>query len=134
MASNNRLTFEGIQEFYSDLRELAPRLSGEGQRLREASANSAALEVRTAYGKHRRTGTLQDRVTVQHSQFRSTVKNGAPHAWIFEHGTQARHTSLGVSRGAMPPGHIFVPIMIRARRKLLEALKALVQRSGLRVA
>ena len=134
MASNNRLRFIGIEEFYADLRALPPRLQAEGTRLRQSESNAAAVEIRTEYGKHRRSGRLQDRVTVQHSGMRSTVKSSAPHAHIFENGTQARHTELGAARGAMPPGHVFVPIVVRRKRALYEQLIALVKREGLLVA
>ena len=57
------------------------------------------------------------------------VKNVAPHANIFENGTQARHTRIGANRGSMPPGHVFVPRIVRARHRLTQELKDMVART-----
>jgi hypothetical protein len=60
----------------------------------------------------------------------AVVKNTAPHAILFELGTQARHTKIGANRGSMPPGHVFVPRIVKARRKLTADLKAMVAAHG----
>lgn len=59
------------------------------------------------------------------------IRNRSPLAWIYENGTQARHTALGQYRGAMPPGHVFIPAVIRWRRWMSQQLTALLQRYGL---
>jgi hypothetical protein len=61
------------------------------------------------------------------------VKNTAKHAWIFENGTQARHNDLGANRGSMPPGHVFIPAVIKRRRIMYQQLRALLERHGLKV-
>ena len=38
------------------------------------------------------------------------LKNLAPHAWIYEHGTQSRQNSFGDNRGRMKPNPTFEPI------------------------
>jgi len=59
------------------------------------------------------------------------VQNTAKHAWLFENGTQARHTDLGANRGSMPPGHVFIPIIIRRRRVMFEVLRRVLTEHGL---
>ena len=61
------------------------------------------------------------------------LKSSAPHAWLFEHGSQARHNDIGANRGSMPPGNIFGPIAGRARRRMNEQFVAMLERNGLTV-
>jgi len=136
--SNNRLKFDGLAEFRAALRQLPAELAGEASHDVESAANSAAVAIRVGYGAHRRTGTLQESVVVEHLSAGpfgagSMVKVTAPHAHLFENGTQARHTSIGANRGSMPPGHVFIPAVVRARRAMYERLKALLVRNGLMV-
>ena len=135
---SNRLAFDGLAELRAALRNLPAELTGEASRIVEATTNAVAVEVRSEYGKHVVTGNLQAGVVVAHvdrGKFVATgiVKSTAKHAAIFEIGTQARHTDLGANRGAMPPGNIFVPIAIRRRRAMEQALKNMIERHGLQV-
>ena len=59
------------------------------------------------------------------------VTNTSPHAWMFENGTQVRHTRIGANRGAMPPGHVFIPEAERQRRQMFGAFKDMLEREGL---
>jgi hypothetical protein len=52
---------------------------------------------------------------------------------MFENGTQARHTALGASRGAMPPGHVFIPVAAAERRAMYKDLAQVVADEGLEV-
>jgi hypothetical protein len=61
------------------------------------------------------------------------VVNRSPHAWMFENGTQARHTAIGANRGAMPPGHVFIRIAIIKRKQMYAQLRGLLERHGLKV-
>jgi hypothetical protein len=136
--SNNRLVFDGLAELREQLRSLPADMTGEASNIIDATANGAAVEIRTAYGGHRVTGRLQDGVVVTHVDkgkysAGAIVKNTAKHAGIFENGTQARHTDLGANRGSMPPGHVFVPIVIRKRREMYGKLQAMLERMGLTV-
>ncbi len=135
--SGNRLVFNGLAELRAQLRNLPAELTAEASRITEASANSAAAAIKQAYPKGE-TGNLIAGVTVTHfdkGRFSAgaILKNRAKHAAIFEYGTQARHTSLGRNRGAMPPGRVFIPIVIEKRRQMFEAFKAMLTRHGLRV-
>ncbi len=117
--SNNRFVFDGLEEFRAQLRALPAELAAEA-------------EIDAAYPE--RAGALRKGLTVKHetSAFGATaiVRNTAPHAEEFENGTQARHTALGANRGAMPPGHVFVPIITRHRRAMYQALGAMLTRVG----
>ena len=61
------------------------------------------------------------------------VKSTAKHAYIFENGTQVRKNAKGANRGAMPPGRVFVPTVIRKRKQMLQELKYLLVQAGLDV-
>jgi hypothetical protein len=154
--SANRMQIDGLAELYAELRRLPSELTGEAKGIVEGAANGAAAEIRAAYpvratnlqpGPRRRTkffppGNLRARVIVSilggkglAARFgvNVVVKNTAPHAWLFERGTQTRQNALGANRGAMPLGNVFVPIVIRRRRAMYADLKALVVRHGLTV-
>lgn len=133
--SNNRLDL-GLDELREALRNLPAELTGEASRIVQAAANGAAAQIKAAYP--RRTGNLGDGVTVETisgGQFTAgaIVKNTSKHAFIFENGTQARHTAIGANRGSMPPGHAFVPAIIRKRRWMDEQHIDLLRRHGLTV-
>jgi hypothetical protein len=136
--ASNRLVFTGLSELRAELRALPAALTGEASSLVQGAATSAAAAIQTAYGAHRRSGNLQDHVVVETraaGQFGAAmiVKATAKHAGLFENGSQARHTAIGANRGSMPPGHVFVPEIIRARRAMWGALADLLTRHGLRV-
>jgi hypothetical protein len=101
--------------------------------VREA-ADQAAAEIRAAYPTGK-TGNLKKGVKVTKGdggRFGTVyvVRNVAPHAFIYENGTQVRHFK-GASRGAMPPGRVFVPIIARRRRRMDTDLIAMVNNTGL---
>ena len=101
-----------------------------------AAAEGAASDIRAAYPV--RTGNLRDHVVVSQGvggQYGTAVivKNTAKHAWLFENGSQARHTDIGANRGSMPPGHVFVPAVRRARRGMYIDLGEMLEREGLHV-
>ena len=132
----NRFVFDGLAELKAALRALPAELTREASSIVEANANSAAVEIRTEYGKHNVTGHLQGGVIVTHVDkgkysAGAIVKSAAKHAAIFENGTQARHTDLGANRGAMPPGHVFIPIIMRKRRQMYDQFRAMLERVGL---
>jgi len=133
-----RIRWTGLSETKADLLVLGETMNAEARHLVQGGTNAAATAIRTEYGKHRRSGTLQERVRVivkEESAVRThyEVRNTAPHADIIEHGTEARHTDLGADRGSMPAGNIFIPAMMRARRTLNRELAAMMQRHGLTV-
>jgi Asp/Glu/hydantoin racemase len=137
-----RFVFTGLDGLREEMRALPDNLTGEAGHIVEGAANGAATAVRSAYGSHLVTGTLQSRVLVSTKTSNkfgvaATVKSTAPHATIFEKGTEARHyvTKNGVKHllGRMPPANIFIPTIIRYRRAMFENLKDLLRRNGLQV-
>jgi hypothetical protein len=129
----NQVVWSGLKEYRELLRNLPETLAIEAGHYAEAAANGFAVEVRQAYP--RRTGNLRKGVKISRlnkGKYATgmVVKNTAPHAVLFENGTQARHTALGANRGSMPPGHVFVPRAIRTRRRLYDDVKGLLQRKG----
>jgi len=132
----NRLVFDGLSELREALRNLPAELAGEAQHIVEGAANGAAASIKAAYPV--RTGNLRDHLTVTHVDqgkysAGAIVKNTAKHAALFESGTQARHTDIGANRGSMPPGHVFIPRVTKARRQMYTVLKDLLVRKGLLV-
>jgi Bacteriophage HK97-gp10, putative tail-component len=132
--SSGLLVWDGLAELRAEILKLPEELTGEAAKLVEGAANAAYQDIKAAYPV--RTGTLRSRTSV--SPLRGTgqfvtgavVKNTAPHAILFELGTQARHTKIGANRGSMPPGRVFVPRVLKHRRRLTETLKAMVAAHG----
>lgn len=134
--SNNRIVFEGLDELKDALRALPAELTAEASRIVLEAAEAAKAEIIAAYPE--RSGNLKRGVIVKASAAGrygtgALIQNRAKHAYIFEMGTQARHTDLGANRGSMPVGNIFIPIVARWRRRMYERLKELVASKGLEV-
>jgi hypothetical protein len=132
--ANNRLQFTGLAELRAALRNLPAELTVEASREVEGAANGAAADIKRAYPV--RSGNLRDGLIVKESdrgRFHagSVVVNTSRHSHLFEYGTQTRQNRIGANRGAMPPGNVFVPAVIRARRLMYDRLKALLERNGL---
>ena len=123
----------GIDEFREWLQSLPSDAAGEADHIVQGEANYAALQIRRRYPS--RTGNLLRNVLVNRRVNRQgvvsyVVRNPAKHAAIFEYGTQARHTKLGANRGSMPPGHVFIPIVLQRRRTMFLLLKDMLVRFG----
>lgn len=134
--ANNRLVFDGLEELRQQLRNLPSELAGEASNIVTGAANGAAAEIKGAYPV--RTGRLRDSLVVTRVDkgkytAGAILKNRAKHSWMFENGTQTRQTAIGANRGSMPPGNVFIPRAIAARRRMYEALKDLLTRKGLTV-
>ena len=134
---SSRFVFDGLAELKAALRTLPQDLAAEASHIIEAAANASFADIKAAYPK--RTSNLREGLTLEilpTGAFAAgfILKNKSPHAWIFENGTQARHTALGANRGSMPPGHVFLPIVIRRRRAMYTGpLTDLLVRNGLLV-
>lgn len=123
----------GIDEFREWLKSLPLDAGNEAAKIVQGEANAAAFQIRSRYPS--RTGNLLRNVLVSRRVNRAgvvsyVVRNPAKHAAIFEYGTQARHTKLGAYRGSMPPGHVFIPIILQRRRAMYLRLKDLLVRFG----
>jgi hypothetical protein len=131
----SQVVWSGLQELKAQLRNLPADLAAEASGIVEGRAERAKQDIETSYpdraGNLRKGLRLGSGTNVGRFGASTILKNTAKHAWMFENGTQARHTDLGANRGAMPPGHIFIPIVIRQRRAMYRDLKALLERHGL---
>ena len=136
------LTWIGLDELMAGLKNLPADLTELAEAIVTAAAESAAAEVKAAYPEGE-TGNLKRGVRVSPMQGGTrleakfgvgrVVRSTAPHAWIFESGTQTRQTALGYNRGFMPGANIFVPVMQRHRREMYEDLTAVLEQAGLDV-
>jgi hypothetical protein len=124
----------GLPELLEELRRLPADLVDEATPI-VLDAGNHALD-----GMHypERTGELAEKLTIAVTDggpfgVAVTIKNTSKLAWIFENGSQARHTSIGADRGTMPAGHVFIPQMIQWRRWMFEQLRALLVAHGLTV-
>ena len=124
------------------LRALPAVMQREASVIVTAHAQRAVEEMRATYpvrnyGLARQRGALVRGLRVDRNldNFSSSVivRNRARHAYLFEHGTATRHTAAGISRGAARPGKVFIPIAVRHRTAMTEALIRLVERQGFQV-
>lgn len=133
-----RVKFVGLDELRAALQRLPDELKADALALVINTAEEAASTIRSSYEASRVSGNLARGVKTSNipaGRFGAAVavRSTARHAFIFENGTQTRKTQLGANRGAMPPGRVFIPIMIRHRRMLNELLVDLVERAGFKV-
>jgi len=130
-----RVQWEGLDELRAQLRALPAELTQEASGIVTEAARRAKQDIQTSYPE--RTGNLRKGVSIgaatRVGRFGAGVvlKNNSKHAWLYENGTQARHTAIGANHESMPPGHIFLPIVIRQRRAMYVKLKELLVRHGL---
>src|SRR3954469_17218436 len=130
-----RLRLDGVDDFRRELQELPDTIGTEAREIVHHAAENASREIRERYTSE----TLKAAMKVTHKDdgplhARSIVENTSHLSNWFENGTEERHTKLNENRGRMPPAHIFVPIAMRARRRMEDVLMELVRRrTGLRV-
>ena len=127
-----------MAELREALRKLPEDLTGEAVHLVEGTGNQAVTQIKRNYAYV--SGNLVEGVSVDVRRDRFTagakVISKSKHAFIYEYGTQVRHTSKGAGRGVMPPagpGRAFVPVLIKTRRALYEKFRDLLERHGLLV-
>ncbi len=142
--SNNRLTFEGLDELRAGLRQLPDDLAQEAGVVIADEAEGAKNEIIDTYRRNFKgddlSGNLERGVRVRRldgGRFGAAalVQSTAPHAHLYEYGTETRHTRAGVHRGKMPPAgpNGMVPIVRRRRRRMYERLKGILVKQGLEV-
>lgn len=126
----------GLDDLLSDLLKLADHLGHDVGPIVYGHARKAEQQIRNAYPV--RTGDLKNGMAVETIAAGSfgaaaRVVNHSDHAGVFESGTQGHHRDLGADRGPMPPGHIFVPIVLRERRAMYAEIKTLLRSVGFTV-
>lgn len=141
------VTWHGLDQLRAELRALPAELTDEAAGIVNHAAAEAKNDIVSIYNAHRLSGNLADHVTIGPmgggSQLSTrfgvgvVVKSTSRIAWLFDHGSQARHWARGKSTGTMwghtPPTHAFVATMRRRRREMYESLTDLLVRKGLRV-
>ena len=128
--------WDGVKELIEQFATLAPDLTTASAPIVELSVRVAKDTIYTGYPM--RTGNLRKGLAVtvanETTRTQATVVNKAPHAWLFERGSQARHNAIGANRGSMPPNPLFSSTMMRTRRALYTALVPhLAEQFGLKI-
>ena len=127
-----RIYFDGLDELKAAFLTLPTELKGEATGVVLDAAHQARGAIAAAYplgpeGRKTKPGNLKRGVKVTVKEIgpygvAAQVRSTAPHAWLFEHGSQARHyiTRNGVRHdtGAMPPKPVLIPTMVRSRRAM----------------
>lgn len=134
-----RVVLEGFEEFRRALRHLPETLAIEAADIVSAHASQAERSVEAAYPMGP-TGNLRGRVSVDTTRGRvgvtAVLRSRAPHAHLFEFGTNRRTTQKGYNRGVMrqaPEAQRLIPIAIRERRRMYEALADMLRGQGFEV-
>lgn len=116
-----RFRFDGLADLYQQLKTLPEDLTRDAAPDVEAFGEDAKQEIYNGYPE--RTGHLREglalTVSTEGDRARVEVENTAPHALLFERGTETRHTKEGWNRGRAPANPIFTATMERKRRALL---------------
>jgi len=137
VSTRSRVVWEGLEDLKAAIQALPDTCAGEAANLMAGTVNGAYVAIKSAYPI--RTGKLRNGmkllpVTRKGLVVGQKITNTAKHAQAFEHGSQARHyvTKNGVQHltGKMPPGHVFVPRIENARRRLTGQLVDLLKRHG----
>jgi hypothetical protein len=151
-----QIQWEGLDELRTALRNLPEDLATQAAVVVSAVAMQDAQETKIDYpirqtgthpGYRRKTtyfppGNLRKGVTVSDKSTRFTarfvVRSGAPHAWLFEHGTEGRQrrNKQGANRGAMPAApesEKMIVKAIRSRQRMKAQLIEIVKAAGFEI-
>ena len=134
-----KLSLEGMDELRKQLQNLPDDMKQRADFIVTKYASAAKQQIQSGYPLGP-TGNLKNHVTQTNNAGRRTsavsiVKSTAPHAWIFEHGTQNRRSRFG-NRGRMPaadPSKAMIPKVIRLRAQMTNELIDLVKEAGFEV-
>ena len=139
--SGIKLTFDGIEEFKTALRNLPKEMADEAHDVVRTHATIASKKISQAYPQGK-TGTLRGGLLVRQIpgklftvvyQVASTAKQSS---WL-EYGVKKlRKTKQGYNRGALPrepEQERMIPIVQRQRISMVKDLIALVARAGFEV-
>jgi len=131
------VTWIGLEELQAALLALPADLTELAAAIVAEAADGAAAEIKAAYPEgdtgNLRRGVRVGTLATGPSSVARVVRSTAPHATLFETGTQTRQTALGYNRGFMPGANIFVPVVTRRRRAMFEDLVAVVEQAGIDV-
>lgn len=131
------MVWDGLAELRAEILALPEACTGEAAKVLEGAANGAKVDIAGAYPW--RTGDLRKKTVVLPLARKglivgAEVKNTSKLASVIENGSQARHyfTVNGVTHltGKMPALHVFVPRILKWRRRATQELKDMVARHG----
>ena len=127
-----------MAELIADLSHLGESVERETAQVVQRAAEEMGAELQRRYPSYE--GVLRRRVVVESRPspaggpvLRWKVRSKAPHAHLYEYGTVQRFSgATGANRGTMPATPTFVPAAVRARRRMIDGLQALVRRQRVR--
>jgi hypothetical protein len=122
-----RLELDGVRELREALQEMSKTVREDTLGpIVDAAATGLAEDVKASYGKV--TGNLAAGVIVEKGRTDSLmrkVRSKAPHAHLYEYGTVSRTTrTTNANRGTMPAQPTFIPASVRARNRMMGAVKS----------
>lgn len=134
----------GLDRYREQLLNLPAHLTAQAAPIVRAAAERALLAAQQHYPEQSKTiqgtGNLRrglriDVLAAGRNGVNIRLRNTAPHAYLYEIGTRGklRKTGRGYNRGAMPPGHVFIPAAMRARAVMYEQLERMLEAEGLDV-
>ena len=135
------LKIHGILELKRELENLPAALKGQATAIVLDTAHAAANDIRAQYPSGG-TGNLRKGVKVVVKEIgpvgvAAQVRSGAPHAVLYEFGSEARHYITKRGRwhatGRMPGRPVFIPTLMRYRRLMYRKLAAIIEAQGLKV-
>lgn len=137
------MKWDGLQDFYVALRKLPVELRDDATDIIVDAADAAYTAIYQSYPSEP-TGNLRKLLAVRPPTMGAfgadvLLVNRAPHAWLYDNGTEARHYTTkggklhatGAMWGKSSPPHTFVRNAIRERLRMYEQLIALLESKGL---
>ena len=134
------MQIRGLDELKAALANLPTELKGKATAIVLDAAHAAKDDIVEQYPA--RSGVLRKGVKVKVEEIGphgvgAKVRSAAPHGWLYEHGSEARHyySKRGIRHytGRMPGKKVFIPTMIRHRRAMYAKLAAIIEAQGLTV-
>lgn len=129
-----RVRIDGLTELRAALRSLPSELRDKAEPIVTEAADRSFDAIVAAYppGSSLARGMRKETAS---SAFGAAarLRQGAKLGFIYEFGTEIRHTDEGWSRGRMPAGKVFVPTVVRERRAMVLELVTFVESYGLKV-
>jgi hypothetical protein len=135
------IEWSGLKELKKALTDLPDDLAEEAQGIAAEHAEAAYTAIKAGYASKLKpppdSGNLE-RGLARHvgrraGIVRAVVINTAPHAGIYESGSQTRKHADSNTPNPMPPGNVFVPVAIRERTKMYRRLVEMVRKHGFTV-
>lgn len=130
------VTWHNLDAFKRELAAQPETLTQRSEPIVAQASVKAADEVRAGYSSpHLRQGVSATPMpTEKPTVITWKVRNSAPHAHLYEYGTETvRITGTGAERGRMPAHPVFFPAVGPAGRSMVDELKRMVTAEGYRV-